>query len=115
MAGDQLMLVCPAGQVAVFADMHRGEQVFVAQGLMNRRRQVAVCRGHGTRFDVGDEVWLVVIACLRQMHFVAHPHRCVLLPVMRIDIVRGTEKERRRGTPSCSVRQRRVSSTMTYC
>jgi len=73
--------------IARIDDVLLRQQVFVLQGLMNGGGHGIIGDGSTGRFDMRDQVRVLLLARFGQMGFVAHPTRAALLAAMGVQIV----------------------------
>lgn len=69
--------------IACINEMLLWEQILLSQVVMNAGENALIADGSRSGFDMGNEVWSIFIAGLREMHFVPHPQRGPFLAIPR--------------------------------
>jgi hypothetical protein len=73
-----------------------GKEFLLSQIGMDWRARALIADGSRSGFDMGDQVWGIFIAGLREMHFVPHPHRGPFLAIPRVEVIGRVDELSRR-------------------
>src|SRR5712692_8443440 len=80
--------------ISCIQGMHRGQEMFLGQGLMNRLRFLNILGRGGGGLHMDQQMWPLFITGFRQMHFVSSPDRTALDTHMCIGIIGGGNEHR---------------------
>jgi hypothetical protein len=87
-------------QKAGVDDMGPGQHTPLLQGSVDLAGRRTIGRRTTHRFDIGDEVWQIILAGFCAMDFIADPRRGVLTGIMGLEVIGGAEELRRQGGAS---------------
>src|SRR5450759_990945 len=68
------------------------EQILPNQVGMDRGEDPLIAERSRSGFDVGDQLWSIIITCLAKMDFVSEPECGPLLPIARVEIIGGVDE-----------------------
>src|SRR3954470_3459047 len=69
------------------------QKLLVLQSFVNERNDLTISGGGSGGLDMGDQVQLVLLATLRQVHLVADPRSRVLFGIVGLRIIRRADHE----------------------